>query len=146
MSDFKYLEPPELRFFRQVSWGGSCGCWNWEGATDKDGYGIFGITVERGLAKKIKAHRFAFQLLVNDIPDGMTIDHLCKNTGCVNPDHMECVSLSENSKRAKPKSVFCKRGHIRQDDRKNPNKRRCYICNAITGAAYYRKNRRQNHG
>jgi hypothetical protein len=48
----------------------------------------------------MKAHRFAYELLVGPIPDGLALDHLCLTTGCVNPAHLEPVTVAENSRRA----------------------------------------------
>lgn len=66
------------------------GCWNWQAAKNQ-GYGTF-----RGQ----RAHRWAYEKLVGPIPEGLTIDHLCRNRGCVNPSHMEPVTASENARRA----------------------------------------------
>jgi hypothetical protein len=46
------------------------------------------------------AHRVAYEALVGPIPDGMTIDHLCRNKRCLNPAHMELVTRGENTRRA----------------------------------------------
>jgi HNH endonuclease len=66
------------------------GCWVWKRALQKDGYGI----VHGALA-----HRRYYELLVGPIPDGLEIDHLCRNRACVNPDHMEPVTKNENRRR-----------------------------------------------
>jgi len=73
-------------------------CWEWVSAIDTYGYGIF----QRSYPKRqsIKAHRVAYELVVGQIPDGLTLDHLCYNTKCVNPEHLEPVTKSENSSRA----------------------------------------------
>lgn len=65
-------------------------CWLWT-ASKVNGYGQF-----RGH----RSHRWAYEKAHGSIPEGMTLDHLCRNRACVNPDHMELVSRSENSRRA----------------------------------------------
>lgn len=83
---------PQARFWPKVQKGESC--WEWTGARDAKGYGKF--CLNRQVAY---AHRFAYETLVGQIPDGMTIDHLCANKPCVNPSHMEIVTLEENTRR-----------------------------------------------
>jgi hypothetical protein len=58
------------------------------------GYGRFNIDYRYRLA-----HRYAYELLRESIPDGMVIDHRCRNRPCVNPDHLEVVSMRENTLR-----------------------------------------------
>lgn len=70
-------------------------CWEWLGHRDRNGYGCFSQT----RALRWRAHRLSYQLLVGPIPNGLVIDHLCRNTGCVNPDHLEPVTQLENVRR-----------------------------------------------
>ena len=69
-------------------------CWPWLATVNRKGYG----QVSRDGAIR-PAHRVAYELLVGPIPEEMTLDHLCRNTGCVNPTHLEPVSAAENTRR-----------------------------------------------
>lgn len=70
------------------------GCWIWTAARNRQGYGT--VTASR---RRWLAHRLAYTWLVGPIPEGMTIEHLCRQTACVNPGHLEAISLKENIKR-----------------------------------------------
>lgn len=99
------------RFWTKVS--KSEGCWEWTGGRWANGYGQFWL--RRG--KNLAAHRFAYTTLVGPIPDGMTLDHLCRNRACVNPDHLEVISLRENILRGgngaanNARKTHCPNGH-----------------------------------
>jgi len=87
-------------------------CWVWT-AFQQRGYGRFRIK-EEGISL---AHRAAYFLSVGPIPDGMTLDHLCRNTLCVRPDHLEPVTSRENTLRSdglpatNARKTHCKNGH-----------------------------------
>ena len=84
-------------------------CWEWKGAKSSTGYGNFSVKY-----KQHGAHRFAWELLRGPVPEGMTLDHICKNRGCVNPEHMEVVSRGENSRRGiaqRARVLKCRAGH-----------------------------------
>ena len=107
-------------------------CWRWTAARDRDGYGVF-----KESGHMIFAHRKAYALLRGEIPSGLTIDHLCRNTGCVNPSHMEPVTARENTLRGNAlgavnsRKTICGRGHPLHGDnlRVKPNgQRECKIC------------------
>jgi hypothetical protein len=69
-------------------------CWEWQGRRNPSGYG------EAGRYGKVwLAHRAVYEELVGPIPEGMTLDHLCANRGCVNPNHLEPVASYENTLR-----------------------------------------------
>ena len=70
------------------------GCWVWIGAHIPDGYGSFSANGRVGLA-----HRFSYTQFVGPIPEGLQLDHLCRNRTCVRPDHLEPVTSRENSLR-----------------------------------------------
>src|SRR3990167_8003727 len=71
---------------------GETGCWEWTGAIIQNGYGQL-----KGASDRVEySHRVAYQLFYGEIPEGLTIDHLCRNRKCVNPLHLEAVSNQEN--------------------------------------------------
>lgn len=72
-------------------------CWNWTGRRggSEGRYGSMSINY-----RATYVHRFSYELHIGPIPEGLTIDHLCRNTLCVNPDHLEPVTLRENLRRA----------------------------------------------
>jgi hypothetical protein len=80
------------RFWSKVS--KTDACWLWTGTLDAKGYGQFwdGQVIAR-------APRFAYEFLVDAIPEGLTIDHLCRVVACVNPAHLEPVTSEENTRR-----------------------------------------------
>jgi len=70
------------------------GCWNWNRYRDRDGYGS-----TRTDGSLLLAHRAVYERLVGPIPEGLELDHLCFNTSCVNPAHLEPVTGAENLRR-----------------------------------------------
>lgn len=72
------------------------GCWVWTGASGSNGYGY----VSRGRSlTKVLAHRVVYTMRHGQIPDGLPLDHLCRRSICVNPDHLEPVTVAENNRR-----------------------------------------------
>lgn len=79
------------------------GCWVWRGATvGRKGYGC--IRSRQGARM---AHRFFYENLVGPIPDGLVLDHLCRNRLCVNPAHLEPVTDRENILRGEGLAAIC---------------------------------------
>lgn len=100
-------------------------CWPWRGTINANGYGRF-----KADGKLRLAHRVSYELFVGCIPDGYEVDHLCRITECVNPDHLEAVTVLENN--ARKSKMFCVNGHP-QDERNvrivsTTGKRQCRIC------------------
>jgi hypothetical protein len=95
------MTPLDVRFWRHVDKTDTC--WNWTGATVR-GYGQFSRDYLKNAegkwrTKTVRAHRHAYETLVGPIPEGLTIEHECKNRGCVRPGPGHCVPLTrgENS-------------------------------------------------
>jgi hypothetical protein len=91
------------------------GCWIWRGALDPDGYGSFFDK------KSYRAHRWSYQRWTGELIPKMHIDHLCSNTSCVNPDHLEQVTERENQLR-KYKSRQEVEQLIKKENDENNNK------------------------
>lgn len=103
--------PVEERFWEKVQVGLSEECWEWGAARNKAGYGTFKRDDRSQLA-----HRVAYELEHGPIPEGLTLDHLCRNRGCVRPDHLEPVPHPENIRRGQTGVVnrsktHCANGH-----------------------------------
>ncbi len=85
------------RFWSKVDKsGGRAACWPWLASIQQDGgYGRFSLN-----GRSIPAHRMAYELVVRPIPNGLTIDHLCRRRDCVNPAHLEPVTIGVNTLRS----------------------------------------------
>jgi hypothetical protein len=115
------------RFWLKVDRREPGNCWPWRGTILPNGYGQFGVRGVRHLT-----HRYAYELLNGPIPEGLTIDHLCRNPPCVNPAHLEPVTMLENLRRGfgvgalNAKKTHCPKGHAY--DYTNGRKRYCREC------------------
>lgn len=91
-------------------------CWNWTGATWK-GYGSFYVRDRIAHGRHLLAHRVAYALTKGQIPGDMTVDHVCRNRSCVNPNHLQLLSNEENLLRGEgicaknARKQYCIRGH-----------------------------------
>lgn len=70
------------------------GCWEWQANLIGTGYGQF-----RHCGRSKLAHRHEYEWRYGPIPYGLELDHLCRNKRCVNPDHLEAVTHTENMQR-----------------------------------------------
>lgn len=108
------------------------GCWEWMSTLNQSGYGK--VTYRY---KQMLAHRAMYGLVRGPIPNGLGLDHLCRNTRCINPDHLEAVTQKENVMRgnsfmaARSRQTHCVHGHpldsINTQVRSN-GRRRCLAC------------------
>jgi hypothetical protein len=117
-------------------------CWDWQGSRTNLGYGQLMLR-----KKTLLAHRVAWQLIRGEIPAGLQLDHLCRNRGCVNPDHLEPVTVRKNILRgmAPPaknaRKTQCSRGH----ELSGPNmtiiagRRQCKTCGALRSRMWWKR-------
>lgn len=126
---------PLGRFFAQVDRRDD-GCWWWVGPRSRRNNVQYGAAAGPS-GRTIAAHRLAYELLVGPIPDGLQIDHLCRNTRCVNPDHLEAVTQRENILRGNApaaenaRKTHCIRGHAFDEANtiiQRSGKRSCRTC------------------
>jgi len=121
------------------------GCWVWDGRLSNHGYGVLAI----GHGRTAYAHRTAYEIFRGAIQEGLQIDHLCGVRCCVNPDHLEAVTSTENKARGQSRNAInkrkteCKYGHpFNQWNtylRWSGNKligRNCKICKALAFARW----------
>ena len=110
------------------------GCIEWTGWTNGDGYGQMYEEGHHGRITRI--HRWSYEQFVGPIPDGMQIDHLCRNRPCVRPSHLEPVTSRENTLRGegiaarRAAQTHCKRGHefTPENTRVDGTSRVCRAC------------------
>jgi hypothetical protein len=118
------------------------GCWEWP---QGKGSG-YGQTWDRAAQKMVKAHRVLYRLFVGEIPEGMELDHLCHNSSCVNPAHLEPVTHAENVRRGHSgwhwkAKTHCPQGHPYAGDNLIVwrGRRSCRECARRRSAAWKRR-------
>lgn len=146
--------PPIERFWSRVERAPS-GCWLWQGVT-ANGYGVFKID---GVVTY--THRYSYETLVEPIPPGLFIDHLCMVRGCVNPSHLEPVTSATNTRRAlavigdehlkgRARQTHCVNGHLKtpENSDRDPKQgfRICLDCKRMTPEERAEAHRRRGLG
>lgn len=133
---------PEVRFWRKVDKTGDC--WIWTAALNgPDKAHGYGQAYFRGKVRG--AHRIAYELTVGPIPEGMHLDHLCRNPRCVNPAHLEPVPPRTNILRGmSPAAIHatantCVNGHEFTEENTRRNAKGGRACRACDRAAYHAK-------
>lgn len=163
----KYRQIPTLnekqirQFYKKIDKNGSNGCWIWT-ASISGRYGQFNLN-----GSMYRAHRISYELAVGTIPEDMDIDHLCENTHCVRPEHLEAVTQKENCRRyianhpekfsGKPRKQYqrkrsysdyernrthCPQGHLLDSHNiyTHQGRRRCKRCSSDRAYALYHTN------
>jgi hypothetical protein len=113
-------------------------CWNWTGFRDA-GYGRFHVADEQ------RAHRWSYKHFVGPIPKGLVLDHVCRNRGCVNPEHLRVVTTKENTfapgsrapAKANAQKTHCPKGHEYTPENIGSNGlggRACLACRKLRAA------------
>lgn len=120
------MKPLWLRLIERRAINPLTGCWVWSLYTDPEGYAYFSVA-----ERKFRAHRLAYETFIGPIPDGMVTDHLCENTSCINPWHLEPVTNEENMRRRSLRMTTCRKGHPRTPEDTyvdRGGKKRCKVC------------------
>jgi len=128
-------------------------CWPWTGYIMPNGYGKLTVQGRRSNL----AHRLAYETFVGPIPAGLDLDHLCRVRHCVNPDHLEPVTRSENLRRSPlpnnggafhRSKTHCPQGHPydRENTRWYRNERTCKTCRVAHSKAAYERRKQKGGG
>lgn len=119
------------------------GCWEWHRYRNDAGYGCLSVG-----NKKTEAYRASYETFVGPVPTGLELDHLCRNRGCINPDHLEPVTKKVNVLRGfnacanNARKTRCKHGHeLTAIVESGRNRRRCLTCQDAAVARYQARKR-----
>ena len=144
---YRKIKDPAQRFWSKTR-PGENGCIEWAAHKTPQGYGQFSW-----MSEPVLAHRWVYEASRGLIPEGMVIDHLCRNRACVNVDHLECVTMGENTRRgtlhdvqrAKAKTItHCRHGHPLFGDNlliTSSGHRSCRKCQRANAKAWVARNR-----
>lgn len=129
------------RFWSKVEFTDTC--WLWRSGVRGGGYGAFKVN-----GHHVQAHRWAYEAMIGPIPDGLTLDHLCRIRPCVRPAHLEPVTFAENVRRGLAgygshgglgaiKKARCIRGHLLSEARPAKKGRDCLPCHNENQRKHY---------
>jgi len=133
-------------FLEQLVYCGDCIAWG--GLIETQGYGVMRMN-----GKSLKAHRISYEYFVSGIPNGLEIDHLCRNRACVNPAHLEAVDHHVNvlrgecgaaTARIQQEKEMCPKGHqydLANTYRNKRGHRFCRKCARIRANENYKRSR-----
>ena len=123
-------------------------CWVWQAMKDRNGYGKFHDPAQD--RRVVYAHRYSWELCNPPIPAGLTIDHVCRNRSCVNPNHLRVMTQGDNTRagrNAQREATHCPRGHPYDDENTyrapKTGKRNCRICGDRRTREYRQRRREQ---
>jgi hypothetical protein len=124
-------------------------CWIYAGYIDVKGYGVV-YSWDGKKELRYKAHRVMYENIIGTIPGELPLDHLCRVRACINPTHLEPVTLKENILRGEglaainARKTHCKRGHefsLPNTIRDSRGNRSCRICARSTWRVYAQRKR-----
>ena len=145
MGQLRQRGPLQERFLHFVSPEPNTGCWLWTGEITRWGYAHLSY-----MGRKLRGHRVAYELYKGPIPEGLELDHRCRQRSCVNPDHLEAVTRSENMRRSplvmRQHRTHCRHGH-QYDGRHTEGYRICRTCLRMAYQKYdaQRRPKREAH-
>lgn len=134
------MDATQQRFWAKVRKTDTC--WEWTGGTNGVGYGRFSVN-----GALVYPHRWSYEQAFGEVPEGLVIDHLCRNPGCVRPTHLDVVTPRENNLRGLLGFSMTGRCRAGLHDMTLPEnvyqrptgKRQCWPCRKAARADYWRE-------